>query len=102
MSIEYSATTDRSLCNEGVARIKHYIQSHSVFKVVRDAALEFGLDVLPEDRFTTPLETITVKLQPSQVYLAFHACGRTERESLIRCIVDALAQEGFVCRFEEL
>ena len=102
MSIEFSATTEMELSDDSVVRIKRYIQDHSNYQVVRDNPLEFGISPISKERAVDTLETITLAVLTKQVYVAFHAATKQERESFISCVVDALAQEGIVSKFEEL
>jgi hypothetical protein len=102
MSIEILATLDAGLSDDAIARIKRHIEDHSTYRVVRDNPPEYGIGPISSQRMPRSLETITVSMQPHQVYVAFHASTRTEREAFICSIVDALAKEGIVCKFEEL
>lgn len=102
MSIEFAAAAEMKLVDESVVRIKRYIQDHSNYRVVRDSPLEFGVAPIASEGTARILETITLSMRPTQVYVAFHAATRPERESFIHCVVNALAQAGIVCEFEEL
>ena len=102
MSIEFSATLDAGFTDDAIARIKRYIMDRWAYRVVRDNPPEYGIGPISSERMPRSLETITLSMQPHHVYVAFHTSTRTERETFLGSIVDALAEEGIVCKFEEL
>lgn len=102
MSIEFWASLVTDLSEDLVLGLKRYIQDHLPYQIVRDGLFEFGMVPIQNGRTAHTSETITLSIQANQVYVAFHAAGRTDRETFIRCVVDALVQVGVVSMFEEL
>jgi len=69
------------------------------FTTVRRADMEMGFGVTSSEN--PEEETITVAVNPNEVYVAFHACNRDIREYLTQALSDAIRDAGSVCILEE-
>jgi hypothetical protein len=102
MSIEYAAVTHGEPKDEIINRIKAAITNCWRSTIIRDAGREFGLTKIAHSDDVPALELITVVIETNRVYIAFHACSRSERETFLLDIKNAFAQNGFELEFEEL
>lgn len=102
MSIEFKADIGKELSDESVVRLKTYILGHSTSKIVRESDAELGLGADSEDTNCRNLELIRLSIGKDHIYLAFHTYSRSERESFINVLKDALAHEGIIADFREL
>jgi hypothetical protein len=102
MSIEFEANIENELLDPCIVRLKACILADTPFKLGRESGEEFGL-VKPEEKVgELSDELLTVSITKHQVYVAFHACTRRDREAFLEVVSDCLLKEGIPASFEEL
>ena len=83
----------------------HYLNSliaNTNNQIVRQNGTEFGVGTIPSQLGQPLMETFTVKFRNNDVYVAFHAASRKERETVLQLLQHALAAENVKCEFDEL
>lgn len=99
MSIEYFGTPTSALTIASIQRLMDTALEFTDIRLVRRDESELGIG-FPENA-NPAQETATILLKPEQVYVAFHACHKNQREKVIRFLESTLRNFGCECQLEE-
>ena len=99
MSIEYFGTPKPALTVDSIQRLVEAVLEFNAIILIRRDESELGIS-FPEIE-NPEQETATILLKPEQVYAAFHACHKNQREKVIQLLESTLATLGCECQLEE-
>jgi hypothetical protein len=100
MSIEYMGTPLPSLNKRALGEVMSSISRYGWGRVVRQTDSELGLAGVNSD--PNSMETTSIRLSVDNIYIAFHAATRSQRDQLLAFIRNCLLELGIQCDLEEL
>jgi hypothetical protein len=99
MSIEYFGTPTPALTDNKIRRLVEALLELNYISLVRRDQSELGIGF--RENSNSEMETATILLKPEQVYVAFHACQKNQRERLIQFLESTLTALGCECKLHE-
>jgi hypothetical protein len=99
MSIEYFETPTPALTVDLIQQLMQAVVGFNNISLVRRDESELGFGFPENDN--PQQETATILIKPEQVYVAFHACHRNQREKVIQFLESTLNELGCKCQLDE-
>ncbi len=99
MSIEYFGVPSPALTVNNIHQLVDSIAEFDDILLVRRDEFDLGIS-LPENDNSNQ-ETATIVLKHDEVYIAFHACHKNQRDRVIYLVESILKEIGCVCQLEE-